>query len=60
MINNHWLSKSHHDSQPLAQHSTPQWFLIMVSYDEPWDVNDGLVLCVKSCESWRGIPSQWL
>jgi len=25
MIHNHWLSITHHDTQPLAQHNTPQF-----------------------------------
>jgi hypothetical protein len=44
MIHNHCLSRTHNDSQPLAQHSTT-WLATTV-----WG---------SGCESWCGILSQW-
>jgi hypothetical protein len=50
MIHNHWLSITHHDSQPLVQHSTPwlvilsQWLWIILWYIKPLVVDHG-VLC---------------
>jgi hypothetical protein len=35
MLNNHWLSIIQHDSQPLAQLSTP-WFTTTVSHSTSW------------------------
>jgi hypothetical protein len=37
-----------------------QWLLIMVTYDEPLIVNNGLLCCANGCESWRVMMSQWL
>jgi hypothetical protein len=73
MINNHWLSITHHDSQPLAQHSTPlftttgsacvmlsQWLWIMDCYAVPEVVNRGVVFRASGRESWCAMLSQWM
>jgi hypothetical protein len=58
MIHNHWLSITHHDTQPLAQNS--MWLWIMVYYAEQV-VMYYVVLCWASgCEPWCVILSQWL
>jgi hypothetical protein len=52
MVHNNWLSKTHNDSQPMAQHSTPgQWFWISVCYIEPLIVNHCELSWASGCET---------
>jgi hypothetical protein len=62
MINNHWLSITHYDSQPLTQHSTQwsHWVWIMVCNAEPVVVNHGVLCWASGCESLCAMLSQWL
>jgi hypothetical protein len=76
MINNHWISLKHHDSQPLPQHNTT-WFPttnIAQNDSQPpahyvvnhgilcWAVavNHGELWWASGCASWCDIRSQWL
>jgi hypothetical protein len=54
MLHSHWLSITHHDSQPLAQHSSHH------CYAEPMVVNHGLLSWASGCESCCVMLSQWL
>jgi hypothetical protein len=59
MIRNHWLSITHHDSQPLAQNSTP-WITTTGHNAELVVVNHGVLFWAGDCESFCVILSQWL
>jgi hypothetical protein len=62
MINNHWLSITHHNSQPLAQNCTP-WLTTTgsaLSYAEPVVVPHGVSFGASGWASWFVILSQWL
>jgi hypothetical protein len=75
MIHNHWLSITHHDSQPLDQHSTP-WFTNhllsiphhhsqpLVQHNSQWftttGADHGVLYWASCCESWWVMLSQWL
>jgi hypothetical protein len=65
MIHNHWLSISHHDSQPLILENT-QWLWwaqlmgIMLWYARPVVVNQGFLCWAGGCESWFIRLRQWL
>jgi hypothetical protein len=57
---------THHDSQPLAQHSTP-WFTTTRSFITHHDsqplafvVNHGVLCWASGCESWCVILRKWL
>jgi hypothetical protein len=54
MIHNHWLSLTHHDSQPLVQHDNP-WFTT-----KPVVVNYGELCLTSGCKSWCVMLSKWL
>jgi hypothetical protein len=69
MIHNHWLSITHHDSQPLVQHYTPwkSWIVMLCQrlwivawYCKPVVVNHGVLCWASGCESWCVLLSQWL
>jgi hypothetical protein len=68
MIHNHCLRITHHDSQPLAQHNTPQctttgsnqWMWMIDCHAVPKVVNHGDLCWASGCESWCVILSQWL
>jgi hypothetical protein len=52
MTHTHWLSKAHHDSQPLAQ--------IMVCFTEPVVVNHDVYCWESDFESRWVLLYQWL
>jgi hypothetical protein len=51
MIHNHWLSITHHDSQPLAQNNTPSFTTTASHGVLFWDIG---------CESWCTMLGQWV
>jgi hypothetical protein len=72
MIHNHWLSITHHDSEPLAQNSSwtsgceswwvllSQWMWVIVCNAVTAVVNHGVLCWGSGCESMWALLGQWV